>query len=348
MNADKTMTALVVTELGKRAELREMPRPDPGPADLIVKVMFSGVSVGTEMWIASGRRSDYGPVPFINGYQASGVVVEIGKDVTNFSVGDVVAGFCSGSHAQYIKTWSGLAHRLPSKENAKAASLFVQPCVGALSLNMADVQCGDAVLVIGQGLIGQMTAQLARLRGAYVVASDISPQRLEASARLCADRVIDATLGPVATQIRNDFPSGFDVVIESTGFTGLIDDALHCAARHGRFVFEGFVPGDVKFNFTIAHEKQLKTFFPCFIGPYSSQAGVVRLITTGALKVEPLITHETRSSDAATVYNRLFTPQRNALNGIVFDWRGETVYADFKDSADAGNGEKAARPAAVG
>lgn len=321
MSSNRTMMALAVTELGKRAELREMPRPAAAPGELIVRVQYSGVSVGTEMWIANGRRNDYGPVPFINGYQASGTIAEVGEGVKGFAPGDLVTGFCDGSHAQYMKTIPGWTHKLPSPESAKPASLFVQACVGALSLNMAGMQCGDTVLVIGQGLIGQMTAQLARLRGAYVVASDISPERLRVSAGLCADRVIDAKLGPVADQTKQDFPNGFDVVIESTGFTALVDDALRCASMHGRFVWEGFVPDNVTFNFSIAHNKQLRTFYPCFIGPYASQAGAVRLIASGKLQVDPLITHETQWRDAESVYNRLFNAERNALNGIVFDWR---------------------------
>ncbi len=323
MTTNKTMIALAVTELTMRAELREMPMPVAGPGSMLVKVHYSGVSVGTEMWIANGRRADYGPVPFINGYQSTGQVVEVGPDVFGFAVGDLVVGFVDGCHAPFVKMKAEFAHKLPTAESARPASLFVQGCVGALSLNMADVHCGDSVLVIGQGLIGQLTAQLAKLRGAYVVASDISPERLKVSAEICADKVIDARLGPVAEQTKADFPKGFDVVIESTGFNALVDDALACATSGGRFVWEGFIPDDVKFNFSIAHKKLLRTFYPCFIGPYASRAGVVRLITSGILKVAPLITHETKWRDAEKIYNKLFTPERNSMNGIVFDWRDE-------------------------
>ena len=65
--ADKTMKAIAVTELCKRAELRDMPMPTVGEKQVLVRTHYSGVSVGTEMWIAHGRRNDYGPVPFVNG-----------------------------------------------------------------------------------------------------------------------------------------------------------------------------------------------------------------------------------------------------------------------------------------
>ena len=68
---EKTMNALTVTELGKKAELVEMPRPECDDDGVVIKTAYSGVSVGTEMWIAHGKRKDYGEVPFVNGYQAT-------------------------------------------------------------------------------------------------------------------------------------------------------------------------------------------------------------------------------------------------------------------------------------
>lgn len=317
---NETMNALAVTVLGERAELRAMPRPTARENEVVIKTWYSGVSVGTEMWIGCGKRNDYGEVPFVNGYQATGEVVEVGPNVTSVAVGEVVATFCNGAHSEYVRGSIFLTHRLGNPQSARAASLFVQPSVGANALSMANVNTGDTVLVIGQGLIGQCTARLARLRGAHVIVSDISPERLEYSRAHCADWAIDANAGAVSEQLRERFPDGVDVVLESTGFQKLLDDAIQCCTAGGRFVFEGWYPGDVQYNFQAAHEKQLRAFYPCFIGGYANQQGVIRLIESGLLGIESLASHVVSWRASEAIYNQLFTPQRDSFNGIIFDW----------------------------
>lgn len=325
---NRTMNALMVTELGRRAELRTIPLPRPAEGEVLIRVHYSGVSVGTEMWIAHGKRHDYGAPPFVNGYQVTGEVVEIGGDgdgqaegaATDVAVGSMVAAFVSGAHAQFVTAKRPLVHALPDAQCARPAALFVQPSVAANALNEAGVAAGDTVLVVGQGLIGQATAQLARLRGAYVIASDVSDERLEISRRHCADWVIDANDGPVSKQLRERFANGVDVVLESTGFEALLDDALRCCRSGGRFVFEGFYPGQIRYDFSVAHSKQLRAYYPVFIGPPPVREGVLRLIATGHLAMDALISHPTPWREAEDVYNALFTDQRHHFNGIVFDW----------------------------
>ncbi len=319
--SEPMMRGLAITELGRKAELIELPRPKIDEESVIVKTLFSGVSVGTEMWIASGRRKDYGEPPFVNGYQASGEVVEVGAKVADFKRGDLVASFVTGSHAQYVKGNMTYTHKLPSAALAKVASLFVQPSVASNALSMANVNTGDNVLVVGQGLIGQATAQLARLRGAYVIASDISPQRLAISREHCADWVIDASKTRVSDEIKKRFGNGVDVVLESTGFQGLLDDALSCVTWGGRFVFEGFYPDTVSYNFWIPHSKQVRAFYPVFIGTHGNREGIIRLMQHGLLKMEPLISDLVPWKQSEAIYNRLFTKERDTFNGIVFDWR---------------------------
>jgi len=313
------MNALAVTVLGEKAELMEMPRPRAGQGEIIIKTWHSGVSVGTEMWIASGKRNDYGDPPFINGYQATGEIIEVGADVEELSVGDAVVTFCNGAHAEYVKGIGAFTHKIDASL-ARSAALFVMPSVGANALNHANVNSGDTVLVVGQGLIGQSTAMLARLRGAYVITSDVSPERLEISRNHCADWAIDAGQGRVSDAVKTRFPGGLDVVLESTGLQVLLDDALECCSNNGRFVFEGWYPGNVNYNFSIPHTKQLRAFYPCFIGPRASQQGVLRLLAGGHLDMTPLISHTPKWSECAELYNQLFTKERDHFNGIVVDW----------------------------
>lgn len=324
--ADEMMKALAVTVVGERAELVDAPVPEADPEGVVVKTYCSGVSVGTEMWIASGRR-DPQPAPFLNaGYQVTGEIVEVGADVSDLAAGDLVAAFCRHAHSQFVQASASLVHKLSDPSLAEVSSLFVQPSVGTHALNHAGVKCGDSVLIVGQGLVGQTTAQLARLRGAYVIASEVSPERIAMSQKHCADWVIDASNGEVSEQLKERFPWGVDVVMESTGFQELLEDAMECVRSGGlgpggKFVFEGWYPDTVSYTFHVPHSKQLRAFYPAFIGERPSREGVLRLMASGKLQVKPLISHLVPWRECADIYNRLFTEERNRFNGIVFDWR---------------------------
>lgn len=317
--ANRTMPALLVTELG-HVSLTTRPVPEIDRDGILVRNHWSGVSVGTEMLQGTGKLPK--PVPFIPGYQAAGVVEAVGEAISDVKPGDAVAFFCrQGSHAAYAATTRELVHPLSGASHARLASLFVQPSVGANALNIIGVGAGDTVLVVGQGLIGQATAQLARLRGAYVVACDVDPGRLAVARAHCADWVLDARDGPLAQQTAERFPRGFDVVIESTGSSRVLDDALKCTVYGGRFAFVAYHPGDMPMPFDAAHRRELRTFFPFFIGKPPVREGVIRLLESGALPLDRLISHAVPFTQAAALYQTLFGEGRNAVNGMTIDWR---------------------------
>ncbi|OAS18692.1 zinc-dependent alcohol dehydrogenase [Paenibacillus oryzisoli] len=316
-----TMKALAVTEIGKRAELIEMPRPKADENSIVIKTVYSGISIGTEMWIAEGRRSDYGDPPFINGYQASGRVVDVGANgAGQYEIGDLVTVFCNGAHAEYVKASLWMVHKLSKVESLKACSMFVQPSVAANAWNMASVNMGDVVYIAGQGLIGQCAAMIARLRGAYVIASDISEDRIRRSQEHCTDWTIDASKEKVLDALKKRYPNGVDITAESSGFEALLDDTMSATRNKGTFVFLGWYPDRASFYYNTPHAKQLNAIFPCFIGERPVREGVIRLMESGTLNILPLISHEVSWDESEDIYNTLFTKQRNDYNGIVIRW----------------------------
>lgn len=314
--------ALVIPSPGN-VELRSVPTPAPKVGQAIVEVSYSGVSFGTELWAATGKYDGFGPMPFTSGYQAVGQVMAINGEAENLAVGDIVACFALGSHSRYVAADLSLVHRLNGSAPQKQTSLFVQPSVGANALNKAGVGAGDSVLVVGQGLVGQTTAMLARLRGAFVIGTDISPERLVISEEHCVDLSLDVSLAPAWEQLESLFPEGVDVVVESTGFEGLLDDAMKCVRKGGVFVFEGYYPGGLKFEYSVPHSKQINAVFPSFIGGPSVRRAVLRLIEEGHLDLNSLISDIVPASEAADLYGRFFTPDRNQFNGVVIDWRNQ-------------------------
>jgi 2-desacetyl-2-hydroxyethyl bacteriochlorophyllide A dehydrogenase len=317
-----TAPSLVVPAI-ERIELADRPVGIPGPGQVLVRTEFSGVSVGTEMGAATGKHQIWGPMPYAPGYQSVGTIAAFGEgDHAGFELGDHVAVFSTnGTHAAYVVADLELTHRVEVTGTYEENALFVAPSVGMNAVNKARLVSGATVLVVGQGLIGQATAKLARLRGAYVVAADISPERLAVSAGHCADRVIDTSGTTPWELLRGDFPDGFDYVIESTGYGPLVETALECVRFEGMFVFEGQYPGQLSFTYQIAHQKQIDAVFPWFIGPRPTREAVLRLISSGAFDYAPLISHRVSWRDAVEVYGKLFTPERDHLGGIVIDWR---------------------------
>lgn len=314
------MIGLAVTELGKRAELREFPVPEPDVGSVIIQTHYSCVSIGTEMWIAHGKRKDYGDPPFIMGYQSTGVVAQTGSHVDHVRVGDFVAVFGGHAHSQYVKARKERTFKLKGPASAKPAAMFVQPSVVAHAYNMASIRAGDVVYISGQGFIGQCAAKLAKMHGAYVITSDISPARLDISRSYCADWVIDASEGKPSEQILERFPEGIHIGVESTGYAALVDDVMTSCQTYGKFIFLGWYPGDIAYNFHIPHGKQITAYYPSGIGPRPVQEAVIRMIESGTLPMEELVSHHVHWEESSGLYNQLFTPERDNFNVIIIDW----------------------------
>lgn len=305
-------------------ELRESKVMAPGKDEVMIRTEYSGVSVGTEMAGAYGRNLLWGEPPFTPGYQSVGRIVQLGEMTAqhNFKIGDLVSCFTGkGTHRSLTVASVARTHRVHETDLSKYAGLYVQPCVAANALNKSRVKSGDTVLVIGQGLIGQATALLARLRGAHVVATDVSPERLDISRRFCAHEVLDTRLKSCSEIVLEKFPNGFDVVIESTGILPLVEEALKCVRFEGMVVFEGHYAGEIKFEFNLAHRKQIDAVFPFFIGEPKVRESVIDMITSAEFPMQQLVSHDISWQDAAGVYSKLFGPERDSINGILIDWR---------------------------
>lgn len=312
--------------IGKHGEVeyREVRVASPGKDEVLIRTEFSGVSVGTEMAGAYGRNLLWGEPPFTPGYQGVGRIVAFGDMSVshNFKVGDLVAYFTGkGTHRSLTVASISRTHRVNESPLSKYVGLYVQPCVAANALNKATVKSGDQVLIVGQGLIGQATAIFSRMRGAHTVTTDVSPQRLKISRNVCAHEVFDTSSRPCSEIVMERYPNGFDVVVESTGILSLVEEALKCVRFEGTVVFEGHYAGEIKFEFNLAHRKQIDAVFPFFIGEPKVREAVIDMITEGQFPMEDLVSHDISWRDAVTTYSKLFGPEKDSLNGILIDWR---------------------------
>ena len=330
--------ALICTDQ-QQFSLEEFEIPALAPDDLLVRCTCSGVSVGTEFAVFR-RKLDYGPFPVCTGYQAVGIVEDVGADVTKFRIGDKVyfrrnfipmrrdgqpITICSGAHASYaLMPEDAEVELLPAGVDDATGALFVMPSVGYNAVDMAGVQMGDVAAFHAVGLIGLGALVAARLRGAVTIAIDLNPRRLEMAKEMGATHVIDAghlSADEVKARIEEIRPGGADVVFEGSGIPACLDLAFPLARTRGKFVFLGhYGKAPVFFNYIVPHGKQLTAFFPCNDGLAPCRAAVLRNIAAGAIPWHKTITHRADASDAPDLYAKINRDEIPELLGAAIRW----------------------------
>lgn len=310
--------------------------PALGPTDLLIRNTYSGVSVGTEFAVIR-HKLDWGPFPVCTGYQAVGIVEEVGGTVTKFKAGDKVyyrrnfmpmqwgdqpINTCAGTHvAHAIVPEAAEVELLPEGVDDATGSMFVMPSVGYNAVDMAGVQMGDVVAFHAVGLIGLGALVAARLRGAIPIAIDLNPKRLAMAKEMGAAYVIHAGEEDVKARVNEIKPGGADVVFEGSGIPTCLDLAFPLARTHGKFVFLGnYGNAPISFHFLVPHGKQLTAFFPCNDGLAPCRAAVLRNIATGAIPWQKTITHRVDATDAPALYAAINRDEISDMMGAVIRW----------------------------
>lgn len=198
-------------------ELEELPRPDPGPTEVLVHVAAAGVNPVD--WKVRTRGGLLGEPPFTVGWDIAGVVEAVGPGVTRFEPGDRVFGMPrfpheAAAYAEYATSPSRQLARIPdglSEIEAGALPLAGLTAWQAL-VETADVQPGQRVLILAAaGGVGHLAVQIAKARGAYVIGTARFAKHAFL-AELGADEAIDYTSDAVEDSVR-----GADVVLDLVG-----------------------------------------------------------------------------------------------------------------------------------
>lgn len=240
------MLASVMTRNGppEVLELREIPDPVPGDDQLLIEVHAISLEGGD---LISRRMTNPEPQPCVIGYQAAGVVRQVGKAVSGFAVGDRVATFdFRGSHAQLRAVPANLAWRVPDGLAIYVAATIPVTFGTAHEavVDLARLGKGESVLIQGgAGGVGVAAIQIARSLGARVLATSSSDANLAALERFGLDTGINYTRGPVEEAVlAATGGKGVDAVIDLAG--GSAFGNLMAATREGgRLVTTGFASG---------------------------------------------------------------------------------------------------------
>ncbi len=327
----------VVFSEPKHLGLREMELPQPRSDQVGIRTVYSGISQGTERWVLTGRydgfdenRAQY--YPCSPGYQAAGVVDVVGEAVTDLAVGDRVfapgtrftnpdhkyPGPCMASHSGYLVAARGDVTKLAPEVDLAEAALYHMAGVSRHGVRLSKIEPGQLVVVIGLGMIGQMSAQAARRMGARVIATDLIPLRLRAGAKYSADLVVDARTESLEDVVRAEAPNGADVVIDTTGNSQMFGRCVGLIRREGRITLQGYYPERIAIDFHAAHIQRPTVAFPCgWDDEFNDELAAD--IARGRVAIEPLVTHRIPYTDAATAYELVLEHPEQSI-AIVLVW----------------------------
>jgi len=246
------MKAVIYTRYGPPdvLQLTDIERPTPGDNELLVKVHASTVTAGTIIARSATHpdsrlfsfmsRLMFGvraPKVHVLGYEVSGEVEAVGKDVTRFAKGDLVygttTGLRQGGYAEYVcipEEWKqGVVTKKPdSLTHHEAAALPISAMTALHILRKADIQKGQTILIYGaSGGVGTNAVQLAKHMGAKVTGV-CSTGNMELVSSLGAEDVIDYTKEDVTLQ-----ETGYDVVFDAVG---KLKGGKRCLKPGGRYL----------------------------------------------------------------------------------------------------------------
>jgi L-iditol 2-dehydrogenase len=233
----------------KIAELRapgtfaviEVPRPEPGPGEVLVEVAVCGVCASElELWTGSAEAS----YPLRIGHEVSGCVAALGPAVTGMRVGDPVAVWTGGGgYAEYVAVRQEYCR--PSGGVPLEQALAEPVACAANAVELADVRLADDVVIIGAGFMGQLVLQLVRLRGARrVIVADTRPDALELASRHGATATVRMgtdTLTEVVDEATAG--AGADITFEVTGRPEPLEIIGDVTRMSGKLVLVGYHQG---------------------------------------------------------------------------------------------------------
>jgi NADPH:quinone reductase-like Zn-dependent oxidoreductase len=216
-------------------ELVDVPRPEPGPTEVLVRVAAAGVNPVD--WKVRTRGGFLGDPPFTVGWDVSGVVEKLGRGVTRFAPGDRVFGMPwfpreAAAYAEYVTAPSRQLARTPEGlGDVDAAALPLAGLTAWQALaETAGVGPKTRVLILAAaGGVGHLAVQIAKARGAYVIGTARADKHAFL-ASLGADEAVDYTTGPLAGRI-----AGVDVVLDLVGGEAAAD-AVATLRDGGTFV----------------------------------------------------------------------------------------------------------------
>lgn len=277
----------------------------------------------------------------ILGYSGAGLIAEKHPSVKDLEIGDRIAYGGEGTgHGETIPVGRNLAARIPDNVPFEHACFTTLGSIALNGVRIANISLGERVAVIGLGLVGQLIAQLARLQGGFIIATDLRADRVELARRLGADEAVIGS-SEVAPQIRAlSNGRGVDCVIIAAAAKSDAPCrlAVDICRDRGRIVDVGAV--ELSFPWYETYLKEIQVLMARAYGPGSydpvyerqgqdypeayvrwtenrNMEEFLRLVSQGRVQLEPLITHRFALEDAERAYETIMDPSSSSLAVLV-------------------------------
>lgn len=321
----------VVFTAPNKVEYTKVNCPDPTSSDVVVRVTHSWISNGTEGSYLRGERiagdtpyrlGDPWPFPIVAGYQKIGVVEWVGADLSDLKIGETVfAAFGKvddmfdprGGHVSPSVSPRDQVWKLPPGTAPLAFSGLVLTQVGYNAGTRGALTVGDGAVVIGDGLVGQWTAQTLRRRGAKVVMVGRHDDRL---AKFAGG--INANQCDWLQAAKKIFPTGVQISVDTVGSVNVIDDLFTLMKRGGHLVAAGFYGTEDRVALQPLRYRELA--LELVSGWVKERMDhTIDMIAAGNLDTLALITHHFPVSQAAAAW-RLIETKREPVLGVILDW----------------------------
>ena len=292
----------------RTSALVDVPDPEPGPGEVVVRVEVSGICASElPVWITGPE----GP-PRRLGHEAVGTVARVGETVSRWHEGDLVTGLMSPAYAEYVSAAADLL--LPVPAGIAPEHVLGEP-IGCLvnAMRRTRLELGDRVAIVGLGYMGLGTLQLVALRGASrILAIDVRQEALDVARSLGADEaVLPNAVDPADLDGREDPGRGFDVVFEGSGTQAGLDLAGRLVRQHGILSIVGYHQGGSRrvdmqsWNFKAIDVVNAHVRLDA--DRMSAMAAGLALIEAGKLDTGRLVTHRYALRDIDSAFTDLET-----------------------------------------
>ncbi len=341
------MKALVKKESAPGLWLMDVPEPKITLNDVLIRVDRTGIC-GTDVhiykWDAWAQKTI--PVPMVVGHEFVGEIVEVGSNVNDFRVGDVVSaeghvvcGRCrnclagrrhlckdtmgigvnrTGAFAEYISVpMTNVWHHKPGIDR-DVASIF-DPFGNAVHTALSFDLLGEDVLITGAGPIGVMAAGIAKHAGArYVVITDVNDYRLDLAKKMGADVALNVTKGKLAdVQQSLGMKEGFDVGLEMSGNGAAFRDMIEAMAHGGKIALLG-IPSEpiaIDWNKVVFNMLTIKGIYGREM--YETWYKMTVMLESG-LDIRPVITHRYHYTEFEKGFQAMLSGQSGK---VVLSWK---------------------------
>ena len=326
----KTMKAAVVRAFGKPLVIEEVAIPTPGPGEVLVKVIATGVC-HTDLHAASGDWPVKPTPPFIPGHEGAGIVAAVGPGVTGLKEGDAVGvawlhdacGGCeycetgwetlceaqhmsgytvNGSFAEYVIGAAPYVGRLP--KGADFAELAPILCAGVTTykgIKETEAKPGEWLAISGVGGLGHIAIQYAKAMGLHVAALDVSDEKLALARSLGAELAVNAKAPDAAARIVKETGGGAHGVLVTAVSVPAFAQALKIVRRKGTVSLNALPPGEFPTPIFDVVLKRI-TIRGSIVGTRKDLAEAIAFAAEGKVRAH---IHKTKLEDVNQVFNAL-------------------------------------------